>query len=497
MEIPQATARVLRFGVFELDEASGELRKRGVKVRLADQPLQILRLLLDRPGQVVTRQEIRQQLWDSDTFVDFDVGLNSAIRKLREALDESAENPRFIETLPRRGYRFIGSLQSPPASATPPSSSAATPPALFTRRRRWIVASFLIAVVVIVLLTYPRWRPRAVEQPLASAAKRTAVPLGVKPDAYDAYLRGVSAAGQQTSEGFRNAVSYFETAVTLQPDYAVAHTALAEAQLQLLFTGPQSPREVIPKAEAEVRMALKLDDTIAGAHRCLGTILQLFYWKWDEGEEEFVRARALGNSDDLGAGTLSLIRTGRIAQAIADGERARKQDPLSFDSQMYLGLAYRAAGQYDQAIAALQRAIEILPRPRASFQLGITFVEMGRPHDAIKALNTALNSSVERNQRFQAYLGYAYAAAGRRADARAVLTVLEKRRQHEYVSWYGSALIHDALGNKEAALTALERAYEDHAVEFGQFPQYPAFKMIAREPRYQAIMMRMRPEQYP
>ena len=93
METPQATARVLRFGVFELDEAAGELRKRGVKVRLAEQPLQILRLLLDRPGQVVTRQEIRQHLWDVDTFVDFDVGLNSAMRKLREALDESAESP--------------------------------------------------------------------------------------------------------------------------------------------------------------------------------------------------------------------------------------------------------------------------------------------------------------------------------------------------------------------------------------------------------------------
>jgi cholera toxin transcriptional activator len=111
MDTPTANGRALRFGTFELDPASGELRKQGVKVRLSEQPFQILHLLLDRPGAVVTRQEIRERLWTADTFVDFDVGLNSAIRKLRETLGDSAENPRFIETLLRRGYRFIAPVQ--------------------------------------------------------------------------------------------------------------------------------------------------------------------------------------------------------------------------------------------------------------------------------------------------------------------------------------------------------------------------------------------------
>ena len=103
MEASTATARVLRFGIFELDTQSGELRRHGQKIRLPDQSFQILRLLLDRSGEVVTREELRKHLWTSETFVDFDVGLNSAIRKLREALDDSADNPRFVETLPRRG----------------------------------------------------------------------------------------------------------------------------------------------------------------------------------------------------------------------------------------------------------------------------------------------------------------------------------------------------------------------------------------------------------
>ena len=123
---PTLGAHVLRFGVFELDTHSGELRRHGLKVRLPEQSFQILRTLLMRPGDVVTREELRQVLWPAETFVDFEVGLNSAVRKLREALDDSADNPRFIETLPRRGYRFVAPAISPPDVATP-TPAAQTP----------------------------------------------------------------------------------------------------------------------------------------------------------------------------------------------------------------------------------------------------------------------------------------------------------------------------------------------------------------------------------
>ena len=96
-----------RFGIFEIDLLSGELRKRGMKVKLHEQPFKVLAMLVERPGEVVTREELRERLWPSDTFVDWDLGLNSAVMKLRAALGDSAENPRFVETLPRRGYRLI------------------------------------------------------------------------------------------------------------------------------------------------------------------------------------------------------------------------------------------------------------------------------------------------------------------------------------------------------------------------------------------------------
>jgi len=104
----------IRFGVFEVDLRAGELRKQGVKVKLQEQPLQVLQILLENPGAVVTREQLQQRIWPSDTFVDFDHGLYNGIKRLREALGDSADTPHYIETLARRGYRFIG----PPGVAT-------------------------------------------------------------------------------------------------------------------------------------------------------------------------------------------------------------------------------------------------------------------------------------------------------------------------------------------------------------------------------------------
>jgi cholera toxin transcriptional activator len=137
MAAPPKNTRISRFGVFEVDYSAGELRKSGFKLRLQGQPFQVLALLLERAGEVVTREELQQKLWPADTFVDFDHSLNTAINKVREALGDSASNPRFVETLARRGYRFIAPVQSdatvsaldpPPIALKAPSPESATAP---------------------------------------------------------------------------------------------------------------------------------------------------------------------------------------------------------------------------------------------------------------------------------------------------------------------------------------------------------------------------------
>jgi TolB-like protein/DNA-binding winged helix-turn-helix (wHTH) protein/Flp pilus assembly protein TadD len=129
MEPSMTIPKVIRFAVFEADVRAGELRKQGLRIKLQDKPFQVLTLLLERPGEVVTRDELRERLWPGDTFVDFDHGINIAINKLREALGDSAESPRFIETLARRGYRFVGAAETvSPANSRTPAPVGPDPP---------------------------------------------------------------------------------------------------------------------------------------------------------------------------------------------------------------------------------------------------------------------------------------------------------------------------------------------------------------------------------
>ena len=133
---------IVTFGSFEADLRGGELRRNGSKVRLQEQPFQILTMLLENPGEIVTREELRKRLWPADTFVDFDHGLNAAVKRLRDALGDSAENPRFVETLARRGYRFVAPVTSKP-NGTSPAPQIVTVPAMPKSRRGRIALATL------------------------------------------------------------------------------------------------------------------------------------------------------------------------------------------------------------------------------------------------------------------------------------------------------------------------------------------------------------------
>lgn len=632
METRTPGTRVFCFGVFELDGGSGELRRHGLKIRLPDQSFQVLTLLLARPGQVVSRDELRQALWRSDTFVGFEVGLNSAVRKLREALDDSAENPKFVETVRRRGYRFVGSVtassdgplvpsQPPveeplspatvaePQELTPPHPAASRVRRLSLRARGAAAALVLVlaagggawytvdrftatppigslavlpfenltgdpgqdALVVsmtdavtahlsqgaglkvlssrsarqyrqadksigemanelnvdaVVEATVARSGTRvritvnlvsgatnrnvwadfyegdvgemltlqrqissdiaaAAGQPRPASTRRTRT---IDPAAYDAYVKGLTAKGLGRAAAFRRAVAYFEDAVAIQPDFGEAHAELAISQLQFLFGGPYSPHQVIPKAEAAARTALQLDDTLEPAQRALGQILNLYYWRWEDGDRMLARAAVSGGGESP-ALINTLIRRGRFEDALAAAERARSLDPLSVNAQIAVGTASGAAGHYDRALDELRRALAMSPGlDRVNFHLGLTLIAMGRVNDAIPELTTAARPPTGHSSRVEAYLGYAYALSGRTQDARAVLQELEVHRRDQYVSWYGVGLIHDALGEKGPALAAVQRAFEDRAVEFGLMIQYPSFKSIATEPAFLSIV---------
>lgn len=611
---------VVSFPPFELDRRSGELRKHGVKIRLAEQPRQILLLLLDKPGDIVTRDEIRQRLWSSATFVNFDTSLSSAVRKLRDALGDTADRPRYIETLPKRGFRFIGPVALQPATVAEPVVTSA--PAGRTRHR-WFRGAALFAATTTVLLpllyqanALSWWRhPEAspihtlavlpfvnltgdvnqeyfadgltesmtsllaqsgglevisrtssmrykhttkplpeigreltadalvegsfsrtgdhlhvtvqviqaatdrhlwsrqydgdvatigrLQQDIASAiagavGNRNAItqsrPPQVNPRAYEAYLKGISAQGRGTTTGSQTAIAYFEQAIAQQPDFAPAHAELAQTQLQYVYGGTSSPAAIIPKAEAEARRALQLDETLPLAHRVLGVILQNYYWRWDEGRREMKRALELdpNSVEALTQRAFALAREGHFAEAIRETERARKRDPLSVSAAINVGSILRASGNYDGAIAEYRRALAMYPgTPRAHLQIAVTLGFMNRWPEAVRELETAVQARPDIT-RFTAYLGYAHARAGHSAEARRILAALETRAAQEYVSSFGIALLHDALGDKERAIASLQRAFDEHAIEFAQPGQYPPFQSAMGDPRYETLMRRVR-----
>ncbi len=154
MSVSSQVSPVYRFGIFEVDPRSGELRRNGVRLKVQEQPYQVLLKLLEHPGEIVTREELRSTLWPVGTFVDFETGLNTIIKRLRETLGDSAENPRFVETVPRRGYRFIG---------MPGVRTAVAPAAVKARSRRAIPMTGVAIVLVLALLftlNKGRWRER-------------------------------------------------------------------------------------------------------------------------------------------------------------------------------------------------------------------------------------------------------------------------------------------------------------------------------------------------
>src|ERR1035437_3544672 len=162
VEKPVRIVPEIRFGTFEVDLRSGELRKNGVNLKLSGQPFQVLAVLLERPGEVITREEFQKRLWP-DTFVDFDHNLNTAINKIREVLGDSAESPRFVETLPRRGYRFIGVVNDADHTA-----SKEKPAFRIGRAFVWVGVSaavaVIVALVILVWLHVGAWRDRLFER---------------------------------------------------------------------------------------------------------------------------------------------------------------------------------------------------------------------------------------------------------------------------------------------------------------------------------------------
>jgi TolB-like protein/DNA-binding winged helix-turn-helix (wHTH) protein/Tfp pilus assembly protein PilF len=209
---PEFPRRIVRFGVFEFDQRAGELRKHGLRIKLQGQPVDVLSMLLEHPGEVVTREELQKRLWAADTHVDFEHSLNAAIKRLRAALGDSADSPRFVETLARRGYRFISPLsqsaetqpgETQPVDDVPQPAPQRLPPA---RRRRTLLvaiaaAAFMLVAIIALNVSGVRdaFRRRSDSSPILSLAVLPLANLSGDPD-QDYFVDGMADALRQHLE---------------------------------------------------------------------------------------------------------------------------------------------------------------------------------------------------------------------------------------------------------------------------------------------------------
>ena len=349
MASAQAPSPLIRFGVFEADLRAGELRRNGVRVRLQDLPFRALALLLSRPGEVITREEFRQALWPADVYVDFEQGISTAVMRLRDALRDSAENPIFIQTIERRGYRWIGPVEavaaefSTPDVVNAPASAEIVPPKA-SPSRPWFIAGLVLAITLMGITGgLFSWRHRI----NAAAAEPPRPHPTANREAEDLYLKGRFYWNQRTPESLNRAVDAFTQAIVHDPNYADAYMGLADCYNLMREYSVLSDTEAYDRAFAAARKAVELDESSSEAHASLAFVL--FYGKWDVqgADREYRRAIALDpNNVKAHHWYATFSNSLRMRQrALEQIEIARRLDPNSRSVLADKGILLVDAGQ--------------------------------------------------------------------------------------------------------------------------------------------------------
>jgi DNA-binding winged helix-turn-helix (wHTH) protein len=460
----------LAFGVFEFDPETGELRKQGRRVHLAAQPARALALLLARAGEVVTRDELRAHVWGDGTFVEFDRGLNFCISEIRAALNDEARGPRFVETLPRRGYRFIAEVR-PVAIAVEPSPLRAA--------SHWRTAAAVVALLAMQLPSGPHAHTRQ----------------SARPEALSAFERALSS-GDASGAGRRRRIAGLRTATRLDPRFAEAHYALADSYLDAAVRSELPMDSALVEAREAAERAVALEESPEG-RQVLGTVRLLADRDWAGARRELARALTLAPKWDSGLVSYArLLSAGRDdAGAITAIDRAEALSPACDLVLFEAGQIYARAGRLTEALEKYRRSIEVGPprgvtindwRREVSVRMLVVDVRRRdwRAAQADAAAIMAANGvSESMRQRFLA------------ADPAQVVGVflqrsaaaLEVRAATERDARRRAATIQALLDHDEQAIAWLDRAAAERDPELPYALRNPEFDRLRDQPRYQAI----------
>ena len=474
MELQTERASTVRFGVFEADLRAGELRKNGNRVKVQDLPFRALKLFLSRPNEILSREEFRQALWPDGTFVDFDRGISSTINRLREALADTASNPRFIETVTRTGYRWIAPIQfvvTPSGDRVSDLGIGARRPAQpapvaarwwegHSRRRVWAVFAgvFMLAIALVFLAV--RWQQNSLRAQRAKAASIAAAPEH-KPshEVEELYLKGRYYWNKRTPEALNQAVDYFSQAISRDPNYAKAYVGLADSYNLLREFSSMPDSEAYAQALAAATKAVELDPSSAEAHATLGFI---DFWSRRDmaaASREFERAIAL-NPNYVDAyhwyGNV-LGGVGRNKEGLAYLTRAQELDPASPSIRADRGAEMVGAGYRDDGVGVLKQMEQTDPNFRSPHAYLASFY-LSELNCSGYLGETRKQAQVQRDPEKLALVNAAekgLAAGGCQGMLQNILAVQKKRYAQHQATSYELAATEALLGDKAAAMQYL------------------------------------------
>jgi DNA-binding winged helix-turn-helix (wHTH) protein/tetratricopeptide (TPR) repeat protein len=467
-------AVLLRFGVFELDLAAGELRRSGRRVHLARQPLVLLTALVTRPGELVERETVRALLWPAGTHVEFEAGLNFVVNRLRRALGDRPRTPHFVETITGRGYRFVHPVEVIRRSEPPPMRVRPD------RRTGWgwpvigLVAALLVQSAG--ALRESRVHQAAPPSPVAAAQR--------------AFERG-RAQLDGGPEGWRESLGSFTEATRLDPSFAVAFYGLADAYLRLAESREMPAAAAYPEARRAARRALALEDR-AEVRVVLGAVRRTWDWDWAGALEEFRHARELDPALLTAARLESQLLTaaGRHDEAIRAMRDVVAREPGCHEMQRDLGWSYYRARRYEEAAEAWREWARLAPRQKeAQDRLFYAYRASGRLADAVAAARTVYVLAGVPDDRVQ------------RFASRPVDRVVEDYLRGNLAYMSGGAIpgaqpddfamLHAALGDGGAALGELERAADERSPALLITLADPVFDPWRAEPRFVRLLARV------
>jgi DNA-binding winged helix-turn-helix (wHTH) protein/Tfp pilus assembly protein PilF len=430
-------SQVYVFGPFTLHVARRRLLRDGEPVVVPAKAIDVLQVLLENRGRTVEKDDLMRRVWP-DTVVE-EANLTQSVFMLRRALGDESSDPRYISTVARRGYRFVGN-----------ASETGSESALNEQRRVHGTGSL---------------------------------------EAYHAYVKGRHYWSKRDRDGVRAAMTFFRQAIDCDPTYALAYVGLAECFVILRVHGWSGSPDAFVTAKAAAAKALEIDDTIAEAHATMGMIRMTSDWNWSGAEQSFRCAIELAPDYATTRNWYAnyLAAQHRFDDAIREAEQAVRLDPLSVVWRMGVGHMLYLARRYDEAVETELNALEIDPQFwLAHWVLGMAYEQLGDSSRTVAALRQADDLSGG-NPMVLGILGRSLSLLGQTDEARQILRRLTPLKLGDAPAADVAALIHTGLGDLEAAFDGFERAAREGSYVLCFLNVSPVFDPLRSHPRFRAL----------